>query len=67
MFIVTYSNYPEAHANAQTLVSNEQRAAPGCDKNCQVADMSTSNAIGKKFKFSVSLLTFIQLLQRLEQ
>merc|ERR1712137_656434 len=35
----------EAHEQAKALVSNEQKAAPGGDKNCQVADMATSNAI----------------------
>mmetsp|Transcript_24578 Transcript_24578/g.52935 ORF Transcript_24578/g.52935 Transcript_24578/m.52935 type:complete len:208 (-) Transcript_24578:65-688(-) len=38
------SRAKEAHKNAQALVSNEQRAAPGGDKNCQVADMATINA-----------------------
>merc|ERR1712137_1136114 len=41
---MSLSNAKAAHANAQTLVSNEQRAAPGCDKNLQVADMATTNA-----------------------
>merc|ERR1719282_1090667 len=35
----------QAHANAKALVSNEQRAAPGCERNAQVADVATSNAI----------------------
>ena len=44
----------EAHKNAQALVSNEQRAAPGGDKNCQVADMATINAKSQALTSSIS-------------
>jgi len=35
----------EAHENAKVLVNNEQKAAPGYDKNLQVADFTLTNAM----------------------